>query len=82
MAINGRPDGQMIMTSSFVIGAILGALLMLTVAIPVCAIMNAPCPPKDCSIETEELRGRVRMQQNEIKRLEVYEQALKWGTKK
>ncbi len=81
--ITGKPDSQMIMTGAFAIGGFTGAVLMMVLALVIgSCVANKPCLPKDCSQEVQELQNTVKRQENTIKRLEVYEQAVRWGKKK
>ena len=81
--IDGKPDSQMIMTSAFALGAFIGGALTFLLSLVIAtAIASSGCPPKDCTQEVQELQNTVKRQENTIKRLEAYEQALKWGKKK
>lgn len=78
MAIDERPDGQMLMTIAFVLGCFVTGIL----AIIICVwIASEDCPKLDCTQQVQELQNTVKRQENTIKRLEVYEQAVKWGKK-
>ncbi len=84
MAIDERPDGQMLMTIAFVGGCLITGVIAL---ILICwmwaeSSKHFTAEHQDCSQQVQELQNAIRHKDNEIKRLEVFEQALKWGKKK
>lgn len=78
MAIDERPDGQMMILIAFVTGLVIAGVVGVAAC---CWIATSGCPKKDCSQEVAEYQSGIMKRDNTIKRLEVYEQAVKWRKK-